>query len=66
MTAGAGKELNAPAQPTSRERTSQEDLEPSEEVPRCERRAIRVRGAGGVAETHTLPLMQCGVGPQGH
>ena len=30
--------MNAPAKPKSSERTSQEDLEPSEEAPRCERR----------------------------
>eukprot|EP00964_Phaeocystis_antarctica_P120392 scaffold84138_cov48-Phaeocystis_antarctica.AAC.2 len=35
---GQGKGLNAPAKPKSSERTSQEDLEPSEEAPRCERR----------------------------
>ena len=38
LIAGAAKELNAPAQPKSSERTSQEDLKPSEEAPRCERR----------------------------
>ena len=41
MIAGAAKELNAPAQPKSSERTSQEDLKVKE--PTCERR----RAMGG-------------------